>query len=103
MMLHGWLLRLCLLAGALVSVQGFVVGGTARWTRGAPRANGSPVSDLSLADLKAELDRRDVKWRGVCFERSELETALLEAGGVKGKKTSGGECPGCHEGAAARS
>jgi hypothetical protein len=34
---------------------------------------------MKLKDVKAELDARDVAWRGVCFERAELEQALVAA------------------------
>jgi hypothetical protein len=34
---------------------------------------------MKLKEVKAELDARAVAWRGVCFERAELERALLDA------------------------
>ena len=41
---------------------------------------GMPAPDaMRLAELKAELDQRGVKWRGVAFERAELEGALAAA------------------------
>jgi len=38
-----------------------------------------PIEGMSLKQLKVELDERSVTWRGVCFEKAELATALEKA------------------------
>lgn len=36
-------------------------------------------SGMRMKELKAELDERGIAWRGTCFERNELESALSAA------------------------
>ena len=38
-----------------------------------------PPSEMRVKDLKAELDRLGVAWRGVCFEKEDLVRSLEEA------------------------
>ena len=37
------------------------------------------VSEMKLKEIKAELDSLSVTWKGVCFEREDLEQALVAA------------------------
>eukprot|EP00316_Scyphosphaera_apsteinii_P009916 CAMPEP_0119322554 /NCGR_PEP_ID=MMETSP1333-20130426/58567_1 /TAXON_ID=418940 /ORGANISM="Scyphosphaera apsteinii, Strain RCC1455" /LENGTH=256 /DNA_ID=CAMNT_0007329815 /DNA_START=172 /DNA_END=942 /DNA_ORIENTATION=+ len=40
---------------------------------------GNKVEAMSTKEIKAELDKRDITWRGVCFERQDLVNALARA------------------------
>jgi len=55
--------------------------GTAAVRTAGFRLDGSTPApaEMRLAAIKAELDERSVLWRGVCFEREDLERALVDA------------------------
>ena len=38
-----------------------------------------PPDQMRMSELKAELDSRNVEWRGTCFEKEELVARLVDA------------------------
>ena len=52
---------------------------TARTRGGAIRAELPAIDSMKLKEIKAELDERGVTWKGVCFEKEDLQRALETA------------------------
>ena len=52
---------------------------TARQRGGAIRAELPAIDGMKLKEIKAELDERGVTWKGVCFEKEDLQRALETA------------------------
>ena len=52
---------------------------TARNRGGAIRAELPAIDSMKLKEIKAELDERGVTWKGVCFEKEDLQRALETA------------------------
>ena len=52
---------------------------SARTRGGAIRAELPAIDSMKLKEIKAELDERGVTWKGVCFEKEDLQRALETA------------------------